>query len=149
MHSFEHDTDASRTVFGDGTLARVGAEIARMGGRRALVLSTPGPSGLADRVAAELGRAAAGVFDGAEMHTPVEVTEAALARARRRGPTAWSRSAAARRPGSARPCAARTGADQPGGADDLRRLGDHRRSWARPRTARRRPAAVPRSGRRW
>ena len=78
MHSFEHDTDASRTVFGTGTLSRVGAEVARMGGRRALVLSTPGQRGLADRVAAVLGDAAAGVFDRAAAHTPVEVTEVAL-----------------------------------------------------------------------
>ena len=41
MHSFEHDTDASRTVFGTGTLSRVADELRRMGGRRALVLSTP------------------------------------------------------------------------------------------------------------
>ncbi len=85
MHSFEHDTDASRTVFGTGTLSRVGAEVARMGGRRALVLSTPGQRGLADRVAAVLGDAAAGVFDGAAAHTPVEVTEVALARAAEAG----------------------------------------------------------------
>ncbi len=81
MHSFEHDTGASRTVFGTGTLSRVPPELERLGGHRALVLSTPGQRGLATRVAAVLGDAAAGIFDGAAAHTPVEVTEAALARA--------------------------------------------------------------------
>lgn len=81
MHSFEHDTGASRTVFGTGTLSRVPAELERLGGHRALVLSTRGQRGLATRVAAVLGDAAAGIFDGAAAHTPVEVTEAALARA--------------------------------------------------------------------
>ena len=81
MHSFEHDTDATRTVFGTGTVARVADELHRMGGRRALVLSTPGQRGLATLVAGVLGDAAAGVFDGATAHTPVEVTAVALARA--------------------------------------------------------------------
>ena len=71
MHSFEHDTGASRTVFGTGTVSRVGDELRRVGGRRAL----------ATRVAGVLGGAAAGIFDGAAAHTPVEVTDAALARA--------------------------------------------------------------------
>ena len=48
MHSFEHDTGTSRTVFGTGTLSRVGAELGRLGGRHALVLCTPGQRGLAD-----------------------------------------------------------------------------------------------------
>jgi alcohol dehydrogenase class IV len=80
VRSFELDTGAVRIVFGAGTLARVGGELDRLGGRRALVLSTPGQRALAARVAAELGGAAAGTFAGAAMHTPVEVTEAALAR---------------------------------------------------------------------
>ncbi len=81
MHSFEHDTGTSRTVFGVGTVSQVPAELGRIGGRRALVLSTPGQRGLAQRVADVLGEVAAGVFDGAAPHTPVEVTEVALARA--------------------------------------------------------------------
>jgi maleylacetate reductase len=85
MHSFEHDTDASRTVFGAGTVSRVRDELTRVGGRRALVLSTPGQRALAEQVAAVLGDAGAGVFDGAAPHTPVVVTEAALARVRESG----------------------------------------------------------------
>ncbi|GAA4404828.1 maleylacetate reductase [Fodinibacter luteus] len=85
MRSFEHDTGSPRVVFGTGTLARVASELARVGGRRALVLSTPGQGGLAARVAGVLGDAAAGTFDGAAEHTPVEVTGVALARAREVG----------------------------------------------------------------
>jgi len=85
MHSFDHDNGPSRTIFGTGTLSRVGSELTRAGGRRALVLSTPGQRGLAARVAGLLGDGAAGIFDGAAPHTPVEVTQVALARARELG----------------------------------------------------------------
>ena len=80
MRSFEQETDGSRVVFGPGTLAETGRELERLGGSRALVLSTPGRADLATRVADVLGDAAAGTFDRAVMHTPVEVTERALAR---------------------------------------------------------------------
>jgi maleylacetate reductase len=69
----------ARVIFGEGTLAEVGAEIERLGRRRALVLGTPGHRAAAERLSGELGARAAGVFAGAVMHTPVEVTEAAVA----------------------------------------------------------------------
>ena len=69
----------TRVIFGEGTLAEVGPEIERLGRRRALVLATPGHRAAAERLAGELGSRAAGVFAGAVMHTPVEVTEAAVA----------------------------------------------------------------------
>ena len=81
MHTFEHETEASRIVFGSGTIARLPDELARLGGSRALVLSTPGRADLAARVVDVLGRAAAGSFSGATMHTPVDVTEDALGKA--------------------------------------------------------------------
>jgi maleylacetate reductase len=67
-----------RVLFGAGTLGEAGAEIERLGRRRALVLSTPGHGDAARELAAALGPRAAGVFAGAAMHTPVEVTKAAL-----------------------------------------------------------------------
>jgi maleylacetate reductase len=82
VRSFELDTKPTRIVFGAGTLNQAAAELDRLGGRRALVLSTAGHRELAERVAAELGEAAAGVFPGAVMHTPVEVTATAVDRAR-------------------------------------------------------------------
>ena len=69
----------SRVVFGAGALAQAGAEIARLGRGRALVLSTPEQEGAAARLAEALGPLAAGVFAGARMHTPVSVTAEAVA----------------------------------------------------------------------
>ncbi len=82
MRSFDHQAGAERIVFGAGTMARVGAELERLGGRRALVLSTPEQKDLAARVVDHLSSSAAGIFSEAAMHTPVEVTEAALAQVR-------------------------------------------------------------------
>jgi alcohol dehydrogenase class IV/protocatechuate 3,4-dioxygenase beta subunit len=78
MREFIHTGRAGRTVFGAGTVRRVPDEVRLLGGERALVLSTPGRAGLAVRVRAQLGPLAAGHFDGAAMHTPVEVTQRAL-----------------------------------------------------------------------
>jgi alcohol dehydrogenase class IV len=69
----------ARVVFGSGTLAQVGAEAERLGIRRALVLTTPAQRAHGEAVVALLGDRAAGVFSGAVMHTPVDVTAAALA----------------------------------------------------------------------
>ena len=66
----------SRVVFGHGTLAQVGAELARLGRSKPLVLSTPHQEPEARALADALG---AKVFAGAVMHTPVEVTLQALA----------------------------------------------------------------------
>jgi alcohol dehydrogenase class IV len=69
----------TRIVFGTGTLATVRAEVERLGITRALVLTTPAQSEQGRAVIDRLGDCAAGLFDGATMHTPVEVTRAALA----------------------------------------------------------------------
>jgi maleylacetate reductase len=75
----------TRVVFGHGTLAQVPEEVDRLGHARALVLSTPQQEAQARALAAALGPRAAGVFAGAVMHTPVEVTEQALAAFRAAG----------------------------------------------------------------
>jgi alcohol dehydrogenase class IV len=53
---------------------QVGAELEMLGCRRALVLSTPEQAADAERLAQQLGAASAGVFAGAAMHTPTDVT---------------------------------------------------------------------------
>ena len=68
----------TRVVFGFGTSARVGEEARRIGIKRPLVLSTPEQKNEAQALAANLGMDLAGIFSGATMHTPVEVTEKAL-----------------------------------------------------------------------
>ena len=78
MRTFVHDDSGPRIVFGPGALAGVADEVSRLGGSRAFVLSTPGRRDLADRVVEVLGDSVAATFDGATMHTPVEVTERAM-----------------------------------------------------------------------
>lgn len=58
---------------------RLAEAIAGQGGKRALILSTPHQKAEAERIAASLGPLAAGLFHDATMHTPVDVTERAMA----------------------------------------------------------------------
>lgn len=68
----------TRVIFGAGTLLQVGDELRRLGHQRALVLSTPHQQDQAQALADSLSGLAAGVFPGAAMHTPTDVTEAAI-----------------------------------------------------------------------
>lgn len=68
----------ARVVFGFGTMAQTGVEIERLGRSRALVLSTPQQEAQARALSDDLGGASVGVFAGAAMHTPTDVTEKAL-----------------------------------------------------------------------
>ncbi|MET4173254.1 maleylacetate reductase [Bradyrhizobium sp. LA6.1] len=77
--SFTFENLPCRVVFGSGTLASAKAEIERLGGKRALVLTTPQQEAQGKSLGAALGPLYAGIFPGATMHTPVEVTERALA----------------------------------------------------------------------
>jgi maleylacetate reductase len=76
---FTYVAHPGRVLFGAGTLARLGEEVDRLGLERVLVLSTAGQEGEARRIAGLLGARVGGVFAGAAMHTPVEVTAQALA----------------------------------------------------------------------
>jgi maleylacetate reductase len=69
----------SRVIFGHGTTEQAGSEIARLGRKRALVLCTPQQKAAAQALRERLGDLAADVFAEAVMHTPVEVTQQALA----------------------------------------------------------------------
>lgn len=76
---FDYTTLPARVLFGRGRVDQVVGEVRRLGARRALVLSTHGHRALGERIAGLLGEAAAGVYARATMHTPVDVTEDALA----------------------------------------------------------------------
>lgn len=67
-----------RIVFGTGTRAQLSQEIERLGCSRALLICTPGMDDVVDSVRSGLGSYDGGLFDGAAMHTPVEVTEKAM-----------------------------------------------------------------------
>ncbi|WP_174363693.1 iron-containing alcohol dehydrogenase [uncultured Caballeronia sp.] len=76
--SFVYDVQPARVIFGHGTRARLPDEADRLGLSRLLVLSTSEQATLATDMQTQLGERAAGAFDGALMHTPVEVTGRAL-----------------------------------------------------------------------
>jgi maleylacetate reductase len=79
MRAFVRTAPAPRVVFGVDTLTEVAAELDRLGAARVVVLSTPGGAALAERVAAPLGARVVGRFAAAAPHTPVEVTDRAVA----------------------------------------------------------------------
>ena len=79
MTPFVYNCLPARVIFGSGTLAQLPAEIDRLGLSRVIVLATPQQKSDAERTATSLGGRATGVFAEAAMHTPVEVTERALA----------------------------------------------------------------------
>src|SRR5260221_2143154 len=82
MQGFTYQTAPMRVIFGAGTLSQLPNDLARLGISRALVLATPNQAVQASNVAAMLGSRAAGVFAEAAMHTPVDVTDRAMAHVR-------------------------------------------------------------------
>lgn len=102
----------TRVVFGHGTLAQVPDEVARLGHSRALILSTPHQKAEAEALADRLDDKAAGVFAGAAMHTPVEVTEEAVGAFRAAGADCVVSLGGGSTTGLGKAIAVRTGADQ-------------------------------------
>ncbi|GAX54861.1 maleylacetate reductase and hydroxyquinol 1,2-dioxygenase domain-containing protein [Streptomyces olivochromogenes] len=78
MRNFVYTSHPSRIVFGTGTVGQVREEVERLGCFRVLLLSTPSVAKAAARVRDVLGDVIVAEFDGATMHTPVDVTERAL-----------------------------------------------------------------------
>ncbi|RJG07219.1 maleylacetate reductase [Noviherbaspirillum cavernae] len=77
MQPFVYNSQASRVVFGAGSLRHLVREIDLLGARRALVLSTPEQRSSAEHVAALIGERCAGIFDRAVMHVPIETAREA------------------------------------------------------------------------
>ena len=80
MDPFVYSAQPMRVRFGAGTLADLPGEIEALGLRRVLVLATPQQVDEAEALAGRIGARAAGVFGGARMHTPVDVTAEAMRR---------------------------------------------------------------------
>ncbi|MDR5823586.1 maleylacetate reductase [Caballeronia sp. LZ043] len=72
MYEFTYTTQAARVVFGAGSMKLIQQEVETLGARRALVLCTPEQRAQAEVIASLLGPSSAGVFDGAQMHVPIE-----------------------------------------------------------------------------
>lgn len=79
VQSFTYTTSPARIVFGAGKVETVVAEMELVGVKSALVLSTPQQADMASKMSDLLGGRCTGVYNNATMHTPVAVTEEAMA----------------------------------------------------------------------
>lgn len=76
---FVYEALPMRVLFGVGTRSSLRDEALRLGMSRVLILCGPAHESAAREIAGELGDLYAGTYAGARMHTPVDVTEQALA----------------------------------------------------------------------
>ncbi|MBR8495792.1 maleylacetate reductase [Burkholderia cenocepacia] len=81
---FLYQARAARVIFGAGSLAHLEREVPALGAQRAIVLCTPEQRDLAERIVERLGARAAGLYDRATMHVPIEIARDAQAFARSR-----------------------------------------------------------------
>jgi maleylacetate reductase len=77
MQAFTFVSHPQRVLFGAGTLRQTAAELDAIGARKAIVLCTPQQRAQAEQVADLLGERAAGIFDAAVMHVPIETAREA------------------------------------------------------------------------
>ena len=85
MKPFTYAALPAKVVFGFGTIGQLGAEIEALGCRSAMLLTTPQQAQSAAMLAEQLGKLWSCSFAEAAMHTPVDVTERALAQVRGTG----------------------------------------------------------------
>jgi len=85
VRAFTYEPPPSRVIFGRDAFDVLAVEVARLGARRVLVLSTPGRRADAELASNRLGLLSAGVFAEAAMHVPIETARAARAAAARLG----------------------------------------------------------------
>ncbi|CAB3763506.1 Maleylacetate reductase [Burkholderia sp. MSh2] len=80
--NFIYQARPARVIFGAGSLQHLEREVLELGAQRALVLCTPEQRDLAQRIVERLGARAAGLYDRATMHVPIEIARDAQAFAR-------------------------------------------------------------------
>lgn len=112
MRPFEFAGIATRVVFGAGTLAQVSQELERLGAQRPFLLSTAHQADAAEALKARIGDTVAGVYAGAVMHTPTDVTADALAAFQASGADCIVAIGGGSTIGLSKALATRTGADQ-------------------------------------
>lgn len=81
MASFVYSPNPARVIFGMGTLSELPAELSKLNACQPLVLSTPQQTSHAESVSAVLKGNVAGIFSKAQMHTPIDATHEACAKA--------------------------------------------------------------------
>jgi maleylacetate reductase len=75
LSPFVYNSLPTRVVFGAGSVKQLPDEIAKLGAKRALLLSTPGRTSMLLPIRNSLGGMLAGTYDKVVMHTPVEGAE--------------------------------------------------------------------------
>lgn len=70
--SFVYSAQPSRVVFGRGSLGRLADEVKALGAKKALLLCTPEQREQAQVASDMLGLLSVGIYDGAQMHVPIE-----------------------------------------------------------------------------
>ncbi|MBR8039257.1 maleylacetate reductase [Burkholderia cenocepacia] len=80
--NFIYQARPARVIFGAGSLEHLEREVLELGARRAIVLCTPEQRDLAECIVERLGARAAGLYDRATMHVPIEIARDAQAFAR-------------------------------------------------------------------
>ena len=85
MIDFQYKALPWNIIFGVDALTRLPEEIAKLGLRRALVLSTPNQADQGQRIVEMLDNLAVGLFDQAMMHVPAETLAAATSAAKQLG----------------------------------------------------------------
>eukprot|EP01037_Dinobryon_pediforme_P015618 gene15618-15764_t len=79
MYSFNYAANPVRVIFGSGTLQALPDEVDRLGLSRVFIVATPQQAEDAHGLAQRLASRVSGVFAGARMHTPVDVSDEATA----------------------------------------------------------------------
>ncbi|HEX2723601.1 MAG TPA: maleylacetate reductase [Gemmatimonadaceae bacterium] len=77
MNSFTFESQASRVVFGPGSVAELSVELERLGVQRVLLVSTEGRSAMAEKVSSLAGGRVVENFDQAAPHVPEHIARAA------------------------------------------------------------------------
>ncbi|WP_175872965.1 maleylacetate reductase [Burkholderia sp. BCC0397] len=80
--NFIYHARPARVIFGAGSLEHLEREVLELSAQRAIVLCTPEQRDLAQRIVERLGARAAGLYDRATMHVPIEIARDAQAFAR-------------------------------------------------------------------
>src|SRR3989442_10188533 len=88
MRPFVYDQSAIRVIFGVGVLDRLAEEVQRLPAKRALVLTTPGQSRLAEDAAGRPGKMGAGGYAHAGMPVAIQKGRPAPRRGER-PPSGW------------------------------------------------------------
>jgi alcohol dehydrogenase class IV len=76
---FVYTSAPAKVIFGSGTLSRLAQEIDLLGLKRVLIVGTEHQRSQMEALKDVIGANAIALFDGAAMHTPVSVTEQAMA----------------------------------------------------------------------